>query len=295
MTTAFKERYYSYVQEFEKILNRYLTNRDIEPEILSKSLKYSLQIGGKRFRPALMLAVADILKVDFANIENFALALELIHTYSLIHDDLPAMDNDDFRRGKPSNHKMFGEGQAVLAGDALLNEAYRILFSECKKGVRYIDAATMICENAGVSGMIAGQAADLFNEGKNCVDYNLLSFIIENKTAKMIISAVAVPAIIKDESCEICNIFIEFGKNLGVLFQITDDILDVTGDFKSLGKTLGKDAECGKISVVNVCGLEKSAKMADVYRNVCLDLLKKLPYDCGFLYELTDFVRYRSN
>lgn len=265
MENQFEERLRFFVDEFEKILNEYLGGLQLKPDVLNESVRYSLQVGGKRVRPALMFASAQMLGGKIADVSNFALALELIHTYSLIHDDLPAMDNDDFRRGKPSNHKVYGEGQAILAGDALLNEAYRICFSECGKGKSYIAAARLICENAGVTGMIAGQAADLYYQGKEGVNDQILTFIMQNKTAKMLTSAVVVPAEVYGVDENLIAILKEFGKNLGILFQITDDILDVTGDFEKMGKTLGKDADDGKLSAVSLYGMEASREKADYH------------------------------
>ena len=294
MENQFEERLRFFVDEFEKILNEYLGGLQLKPDVLNESVRYSLQVGGKRVRPALMFASAQMLGGKIADVSNFALALELIHTYSLIHDDLPAMDNDDFRRGKPSNHKVYGEGQAILAGDALLNEAYRICFSECGKGKSYIAAARLICENAGVTGMIAGQAADLYYQGKEGVNDQILTFIMQNKTAKMLTSAVVVPAEVYGVDENLIAILKEFGKNLGILFQITDDILDVTGDFEKMGKTLGKDAYDGKLSAVSLYGMEASREKADYHFGLCLKLLDELPYECTFLSELTRFVRERN-
>ena len=166
MDTNWKEKLEELRTAFEGILKNYTDNMNLKPDILNESMKYSLVQGGKRLRPVLMFACAQMLGGKVQDVAGFALALEMIHTYSLIHDDLPAMDNDDFRRGKPSNHRQFGEGQAILAGDALLNEAYSICFEECSKGKSYRNAAAFLCKNAGAYGMVAGQAADLFWQGR---------------------------------------------------------------------------------------------------------------------------------
>ena len=142
----FQEKYDGYLSEAEKVIGAFCGGLNCKPDILNESLKYTLNLGGKRFRPVLMFAVGELLGVDIKKLENFALATELVHTYSLIHDDLPAMDNDDFRRGKPSNHKVFGEANAILAGDGLLNTAYSILLHECRKGENYLSAAEQICD-----------------------------------------------------------------------------------------------------------------------------------------------------
>ena len=241
-----------------------------------------------------MFAVAKMLGGRLQDVSGFAVALEMIHTYSLIHDDLPAMDDDDFRRGQPSNHKKFGEGQAILAGDALLNEAYSVCFEESKKGRTYLNAACVLCANAGASGMVAGQSADLFYQGKEAGRAEA-EFIILNKTAKMIMSAVSIPAYVYGADENIIAILTEFGKNFGFLFQITDDLLDVTGDFEKLGKTVGKDKEENKLSAVRLLGEEKARERAEHYAQICCKLLNELPYESEFLQELTAYVLSRES
>ncbi len=291
----FLQKQDEYRKTFESVLDEYLQGLHLKPEILNESFRYSLQNGGKRIRPVVMFASAQMLGGKPADVANLALALEMIHTYSLIHDDLPAMDNDDYRRGKLTSHKMFGEGQAILAGDALLNEAYSICFEECKKGRTYIGASHLICKNAGAYGMIAGQAADLYFQGNFEAGRAEQEFIVLNKTAKMIMSAVAVPALVYDADENITGMMLEFGKNLGFLFQITDDILDVCGNFASLGKTTGKDATEQKLSAVNVYGMDESIRFADEYRDVCLKILNDLPYESSFMRTLVQMVRKREN
>lgn len=290
-----KQKLEEYRLEFEKILGDYLQNTVLKPEILNESFRYSLLVGGKRLRPVLTFAVAQVLGGKVQDVAELALALEMIHTYSLIHDDLPAMDNDDFRRGQPSNHKKFGEGQAVLAGDALLNEAYSICLGQCRKGRSYLNAAEQICKNAGVRGMIAGQAADLYYQKNHDAGKAESDFIILNKTAKMLVSAVTIPAYVYDMDENIVSLLAEFGKNFGFLFQITDDMLDVSGDFNKLGKTVGKDVAEQKISSVTLYGADKCVQLADYYRDLCLKILNDLPFECSFLEELTGIVRERES
>ena len=294
METKFEQRMEELRLLFEEILDEYLSNIQVRPEILNESMRYSLKIGGKRLRPVLMFVTAQMLGGKIQDVANFALAIEMIHTYSLIHDDLPAMDNDDFRRGKPSNHKQFGEGQAILAGDALLNEAYGLCFEECNKGKSYRMAASVLCKNAGALGMVAGQVADLFWQGREDAGKAEAEFIILNKTAKMLMSAVTVPAYVYDADENIIALLNEFGKNFGFLFQITDDLLDDSGDFEKLGKTVGKDAAEQKISSVNLFGKEKSEELADYYCELCQKILNELPYECSFLQALTTYVRNRE-
>lgn len=263
------------------------------PEVLGESMKYSLQLGGKRIRPVLMYSVGEVLGVDGETLTPFACALEFIHTYSLIHDDLPAMDNDDFRRGKPSNHKVFGEANAVLAGDGLLNSAYSMLFAECFKGNEYISAAKFICDAAGIYGMIAGQSADIAHENDVNADEDTLEYIYENKTAKLLIAAVTVPSVLKNGAYY--SEFKQFGKALGYLFQLTDDILDACGSFESLGKTTGKDEIEDKLTAVKLYGLDNCKLRVDVVGDDCHRILDGVQGDVSFLHDLVNFVKARLN
>ncbi|MDE6613412.1 MAG: polyprenyl synthetase family protein [Clostridia bacterium] len=289
--TDYKESYSQYKKDFETVLNDFLSKLKCRPEKLAESLKYSLQLGGKRLRPVLMFAVGDLLGLERTKLEKFALALELIHTYSLIHDDLPEMDNDDFRRGKPSNHKVFGVGHAVLAGDGLLNTAYSVLLGECFNGNEYISAAKYVCECAGIKGMIAGQSADLIHENDDTVDEATLNFIYENKTAKLLMAAAVVPSILCGG--KYYTELKAFGCELGFLFQLTDDILDVVGSFESLGKSIGKDASEGKYTGVRLYGLDASKLRADLLADRCEGLLEGFEGDTAFLNALVNHVRQR--
>lgn len=289
----FNERLKGYAEEFNLILNKFCDGLNCKPKILEDSLKYSLQIGGKRVRPAMMFAAGELLGVGRDKLENFALALELIHTYSLIHDDLPEMDNDDFRRGKPSNHKIFGVGNAVLAGDGLLNTAYAILLSECRKGAEYISAAEFICDCAGIYGMIAGQSADLLHENNNDCNEEILGFIYRNKTAKMLTAPLVVPAILA--SGKYYSELKLFGTNFGCLFQLTDDILDVEGNFSTLGKSIGKDSEEGKCTAVKLYGLNGAKLRADMLYDKCLKILEGVEGDTEFFRQLVNFLLTRKS
>ena len=292
--SSFKEKYSQFCGQFEDVLADYLKTLSVRPNVLREGICYALGSGGKRVRPVLMFACAVMLGGKIADISDLALALEMIHSYSLAHDDLPAMDDDDFRRGKPSLHKQFGEGQAILIGDALLNEAYLQCLNTCKKGRSYLNASLLICENAGKDGMVAGQSADLYYEGNEEFDEKSYEFIVLNKTARMIVSAVAAPALVYNTDENITNIIIEYGKNLGRLFQLTDDILDVTGDFKKLGKTIGKDEKEKKLSAVRLYGIEKCNEQADHLLELCLALLRQLPFECSFLEDFTKYLRCRE-
>lgn len=288
----FNLRYNEYLSEFERYANAYAQKLKTKPEILGESMRYSLLNGGKRIRPVLALACAETLQLPKTEILPYALALEMIHCYSLIHDDLPAMDNDDFRRGKPSNHKAFGEANAILAGDALLNEAYAICFEQSMKGEKYAQASKFLNECAGVYGMIAGQSADLYfsQQGKEVSEEDLF-YVYEHKTGKLLLAPVAIASILSDNKCYLA--FERFGKLLGRLFQMTDDILDVTGDFQNLGKSIGKDEEENKLTCVRLYGLEGAKVRTETCAKDCLAVLEGIDGDTDFLKDLIDYILKR--
>ncbi len=291
---SFPEQYERYRQTAEDLLIETAQKLPCGTVLLKESILYSLLAGGKRIRPVLFFAAADALGVDYIEEKAFAVALECIHTYSLIHDDLPAMDNDDFRRGKPSNHKVFGEGNAILAGDGLLSYAFELLISQCARGKRQADAAKTLAAAAGIRGMVAGQSADLFYSGNTDRTFGQeeLFALQRDKTAKMIAAPLIMAANLAGKyEAEFEN----FGLLLGSLFQITDDILDVIGESKAMGKTLGKDVESGKLTVVSLLGLEGATALADERYRACIQVLDGIQADTDFLRELARSVRERKN
>lgn len=246
----------------EKALDRHLPKAATKPATIHKAMRYSLFAGGKRLRPILCLASAEACGGDVERALPLACAIECIHTYSLVHDDLPSMDNDDFRRGRPTCHKVFGEGIAVLAGDALLTVAFEIV-SRSKPTSRY-DMTTLLREIAGAAGsqkLIAGQVADLEAEGKS-VDRAQLRYIHENKTAAILTTAVRLGAMSANASAKQLKAITTFGGAMGLAFQIVDDILDVTQTTEKLGKSAGKDLAARKATYPAVVGLEKSRSEA---------------------------------
>ncbi len=292
--TDFNFLYDNYLAEFNAYMQKYVSKLETKPAVLGESMKYSLLNGGKRIRPVLMLACADVLNVPKEDVLPFALALEMIHTYSLVHDDLPAMDNDDFRRGKPSNHKQFGEANAILAGDGLLNEAYAICFGECFKGERHVLASQFLNECAGINGMIKGQSADMFYTNSNAeVSEEELNYIYEHKTGKLLLAPVAIASILSGNKYYLP--LEQFGKLLGRLFQMTDDILDVTGSFDSLGKSIGKDDKENKLTCVRLYGLEGAKVRAEVCAKDCQAVLEGVDGDVSFLNQLIYYVLNRMN
>ncbi len=238
------------------------------PWLLNNAMRYSLTAGGKRLRPSMLLAAADMLGVNREEAMIPACALEMIHTYSLIHDDLPGMDNDTLRRGRPTNHVVFGEGQAILAGDGLLSLAFELMLENAmaypEHAARHNAAMYEIAHGAGVYGMVGGQCMDLYCEKENIKDEKLLDYIHVNKTARMLISPLSAAgrlAGFAPESEEM-RALIGYGVNFGLLFQVVDDILDVVGDQALLGKSIGKDEESGKLTFVTMYGLEGAREHA---------------------------------
>ena len=229
--------------------------RDGIPRNLNTAMRYSLLAGGKRLRPTLLLAACHLLLDDVSAALPFAAAVEMIHTYSLIHDDLPAMDNDDLRRGKPSNHKAFGEATAILAGDALLNLAYELMGRSAHP--RALKALSAIASAAGSRGMIAGQAADMWMEGREA-DQDMLRYIHSHKTADLITAPVVAGLILAGADDRQLEQGRMYGCHLGLAFQIVDDLLDELGDETKMGKRLGKDHAVGKLTWPGLYGIEQA-------------------------------------
>lgn len=292
MNQEFKQ----YKELIEKHLLDFLPEIDHKSITVYEAMKYSLTAGGKRLRPVLLLAACDFAGGDIKEAIPYACALEYIHTYSLIHDDMPEMDNDDLRRGMPTNHKMFGEAMALLAGDGLLSSAFEamtkdslIYFDNHEKLKRRVSAAYEIAKNAGCRGMVAGQVADIEAESKQC-SKEMLDYIHINKTAALIMGAVRAGALLGGADTKMLNDLTLYAENLGLAFQIADDILDVIGDEKELGKKTGVDSELNKATYPALYGLEASQKrlheltvnaveaLADYYDNAefFTDLVKDL-------------------
>ena len=245
-------------KRIDRALDRYLPKASRKPATLHKAMRYSLFAGGKRLRPILCLAAAEACGGKIKNALPLACALECIHTYSLVHDDLPSMDNDDFRRGRPTCHKVFGDGIAILAGDALLTIAFEIV-SSARPAPRYNMSILLreVAVAAGSQKLIAGQVADLEAEGRN-VKRDELRFIHENKTAAILKTSVRLGAMSANADAKKLRAITQFGHGLGLAFQVIDDILDVTQTSEILGKSAGKDVAAKKATYPAVIGLEKS-------------------------------------
>src|SRR5471030_3200585 len=246
-----------------KALDHFLPAAKAKPATIHKAMRYSIFAGGKRLRPALCLAACETVGGKTKAAMTLACAVECIHTYSLIHDDLPSMDDDDFRRGKPTNHKVFGEGIAVLAGDALLTHAFEIA-AQCKKFPRY-PHDQIILEIARASGslqLVAGQVADLEGEGKK-LSLAELKFIHERKTSALLCCSVRLGGMSANCPPAQLRALTDFGYHVGLAFQVIDDILDVTQTSEQLGKTAGKDVAVQKATYPAIVGLEKSRQIAE--------------------------------
>ena len=293
---AFKEDLKTKSAYIEDLLKQYMPKEEGYQKTIFEAMNYSLSSGGKRLRPILTLESAKIIGGDVKEVIPFCVAIEMIHTYSLIHDDLPAMDNDDFRRGKPTNHKVFGDGMATLAGDALLNYAFEIMLKESlgkeNADIR-LKAIYEIARGAGIYGMIGGQVVDIESENKS-IEKEKLDFIHMNKTAAMIVGCMRAGAIIGDATEEDLQNITRYAKNIGLAFQIVDDILDIVGDEKALGKPVGSDIENHKSTYPSLLGLEKSRCIARQLIEEGKSSIKDLPSEKDFLNQLGDYIISRD-
>ena len=280
--------------EIESWINNYFHEKGSYNKKVYEAMFYSLDVGGKRIRPILMLMTYSLYKKDYKEIIPLACAIEMIHTYSLIHDDLPCMDNDDLRRGKPTNHKVFGDGIAVLAGDGLLNEAMNILFDFCRgKSQKAIEACTLISKAAGPEGMIGGQIVDILSEGRD-IALEELNYMHSKKTGELIKAPILAAAVMGDApECDY-KLLSEFGEKLGLVFQIKDDILDVVGSTEILGKMINSDENNCKTTYVTIYGVEKCKEMCIELSEDCIKLLEKLSVGAEALKEVTTFLLKRE-
>ena len=260
----------------DEALEKYLPEMKGPKEELYRAMRYSLFAGGKRLRPILCIAAAEAVGGSHKDVMPVACAFEMIHTYSLIHDDLPAMDDDELRRGKPTNHMVFGEAMAILAGDGLLTEAFRIMVCpellERAGAERLRKVIEIVASASGAWGMVAGQALDIRAEGKK-IDTSLMEIIHEHKTGALLKASVTTGAILGGGSDKDIGALDKYGKNIGLAFQISDDILDIEGDTKEMGKQAGVDIERGKNTYPSIYGMEKSKIMLKEIIDNAIDML----------------------
>ena len=295
----FNEEYNRLKNIIEKELLNYLPVRIEESGSVLDAMKYSLTAGGKRIRPVMLMAACRAAGGKEEDAVPFACAIEFIHTYSLIHDDLPAMDDDELRRGKPTNHVVFGEACAILAGDALLNRAFEIMFDavagiESEKREGALKAAKCIASAAGYNGMIGGQIADIEGEDSGNRSLELLKFIHKNKTGALIKSAVMAGGYLGNADEVLMDKFSELGDLIGLEFQIADDILDVCGSVEELGKPIGSDDKNGKLTYPSCVGMEETKKIYEEIHIKTMELTENLGIDAEFFKELARDLYYRT-
>mgnify|MGYP000897545077 CR=1 FL=1 len=292
-------------QELEKrkhyidnCLKQYLTRKDAYPPVIHEAMHYAVFNGGKRLRPIMVLEGAGLAGGNQDNAVPIACALEMIHSYSLVHDDLPAMDNDELRRGKPTCHIVFGEANAILTGDALLTGAFAVMTEAAElpevKLINLIRVIREVADSAGSQGMVGGQVIDLESEDKN-IDYETLKTLHSLKTGKLFQAALRSGALIGDINQEGLTAIDEYARNFGLAFQITDDILDINGNQALLGKPTGSDAKNGKTTYPGLLGLEKSREMAENCVAACIRSLEKFGKEADFLRQLACFTLIRKN
>ena len=290
----FKKYVNRQIKAVNQALDGFLPTARTKPATIHKAMRYSLFAGGKRMRPILTLAAAEACGGKDGAAMPLACAVECIHTYSLIHDDLPAMDNDDFRRGKPTNHKVFGEGIAVLAGDALLTQAFEIA-AQSKGWPRYShqDVVREIAVTSGSLQLIAGQVADIEGEGKK-TSAQQLKYIHERKTSALLTCSVRLGGMSANCTPGQLKALTDFGYNVGLAFQIIDDILDITASSEVLGKTAGKDLIADKTTYPKLLGLEESRRRADALVNEAKAALQPWAEKAIPLLALADFITSRD-
>jgi geranylgeranyl diphosphate synthase type II len=290
----YNETYKNYLQMVEKALEQNLPPKEAFPPIIQEAMADSLLGGGKRLRPVLALATAETAGGEPRTVLSAACALEMIHAYSLIHDDLPSMDNDDLRRGKPSNHKKFGEAVAILAGDALLTQAFFLLADASgHKPGQQLQVIREIAYAAGTFGMIGGQVEDTCSEG-NLSPVEALNYIHRHKTGALFCVSVRTGAILAGATKTALEQLTSYGENLGLAFQITDDILDVTGDEAKLGKPVGSDAKNQKLTYPLLFGLAESRQKAEEATHRALEALAMFGEKAEFLRQMVQRLSERE-
>jgi geranylgeranyl diphosphate synthase type II len=293
-----KEYFQNCSRRIDQALEDWLPGDDVLPDSLHKAMRYSVFAGGKRLRPILMIAACEAVGGDAGKVMHAACAMEMIHTYSLVHDDLPAMDDDEYRRGRLTNHKVFGEATAILAGDALLTEAFRLLADkEANKDIPphvTIKVIELIARYAGSQGMVGGQVVDMESEGQT-VDFPTLEYIHIHKTGGLILASVQVGALLGGGDHAQLAAMKKFGGAAGLAFQIADDILDVIGDQDEVGKEIGSDQARGKVTYPSLLGLSESRQRASELCEIAIDSLKPLGEAANVLQDIASYIVSRTS
>ena len=293
----FKEELKVYQQMINEELEKYLRKEECPEEVLNQSMEYSLMAGGKRLRPILVVSTYKLFKDDIKKCIPYAVAIEMIHNFSLIHDDLPGIDNDDFRHGKPTNHKQFNEATAILAGDGLLNSGYITISNDLKniENINELKNKVKVFNefSIAVDRLIAGEYIDTEYEGKQ-ISKDILKYIHENKTGALLKLSVRMGAMLADCSKEDLEKLSSYADKIGLAFQIKDDILSEEGNEKILGKPVGNDKEAGKCTYVSEYGLEGAKTILDNITKEAIEELKDYGEKANFLKELALYIQNRN-
>jgi len=290
----FKEQILEYNKEITTYLDNSLVIKDVPERRLLESMKYSLMAGGKRLRPMLVIATYKLFKDDYSNAIPFAVAMELVHSFSLIHDDLPAIDNDDFRHGKPTNHKMFDESTAILAGDGLLNSAYEVISESLldkdnlENKIRAFNEFTK-----AVFRMIAGEYVDIDSEGKD-IPYETLEYMHQNKTGALLKASVRMGAILAGASENDISKVTQYADKIGLSFQIKDDILSEIGNENITGKPVGNDKAMKKCTFTTIYGIEKSNEILETLTNETIEIAETFGAKSEFFKQFALFIKNRN-
>lgn len=294
----FKMQLSTWTKEINEALEQYIIEKQSPEGTIYKAMKYSLAAGGKRLRPVLALAVCELLCGSKHAVFPYACAIEMIHTYSLIHDDLPAMDNDDYRRGRLTNHKVFGEATAILAGDALLNYAFEIIaqdmVTDTENLLQKAQALEIIAKASGAAGMIGGQVVDMESEGTR-IGPETLEYMHRCKTGALIKASVLSSAVLCKATQEEFERLQIYAEKIGLAFQIKDDILDIEGSQELLGKPVGSDSANEKSTFVTLYGLDNSKEMLCRITNEAIESLQSFGDGAGFLVSLAEYLVHRQN
>lgn len=278
---------------FEEKMPSFLPTHDDKKDTVIRAMAYACADGGKRIRPVLTMEFCRVCCGDAERALPFAAAMEMIHSYSLVHDDMPCMDNSPLRRGKPAVHAAFGEDMALLAGDALLNRAFETVFSANAPAEIVVKAGKLLADAAGVDGMVGGQCIDLVSEGKS-IDLETLEALQDGKTAALLRASCAMGVAVGGGTEEQLKAAVTFGENIGLAFQMVDDILDVTASAETLGKPVGSDAENEKVTYITLCGLDETRRLAAENTAAAVDALSAFSEDTIHLKRLAEALLNRK-
>ena len=291
----FKEKLKIYQNQVNKELEKYIRKNECPEKILNNSMEYSLMAGGKRLRPILVIAIYELFKKDIEKCLPYAVAIEMVHNFSLIHDDLPGIDNDDFRHGKPTNHKQFNEATAILAGDGLLNNAYMVISDDLKNTKEDLDTKLKVFNefSYSVDRMIAGEYVDTEYEGKEIME-EYLDYIHINKTGALLKLCVRMGAMLANCEENDLNKLTNYAEKIGLAFQIKDDILSEEGNEEVLGKPVGNDKELGKCTYVSKYGLNGAKEKLEIITKEAINELKEYGEKAEFLKQLALYIQNRN-